>query len=71
MSERYNNSQAFYSCYSTRIYEHLTKCGFETYRDDKIPEGRFVNIKTGKTCHVFKKNPELCRCVAEVSNPQN
>ena len=59
----------YFSCYSPRVYEHLIKNGFETYKDDKLGfKGSFLNIKTSKTCHIFLKDDKLNACIAEVSN---
>ena|GEM_PF-5322874 len=61
----------YFPCYSTRIYEHLRERGFETYKDEENNfTGKFINIKTGKTCHVFKLSPELSACIEEVSKPK-
>lgn len=51
----------YYPCYSPRVLEHLMANGFK-------PEASFRNFKTLKVCHVFKKDKDVCECIAEVSN---
>lgn len=68
MSLRFDN-ETYLSCYSPRVYKHLTINGFKTYKDeDHDFDGSFLNIKSGKVCHVFLRTPELNECLSEVSN---
>lgn len=53
--------ELYYSCYSPNQKEYLELNGFEVFNS-------FVNIKTKKTCWVFKRTPDLAVYLEQWSN---
>ena len=61
--------EKFFHCFSPRVLDCLLNSGFEPYKNEENKfNGMYLHVITLKHCYVFERSPELCECLAKISN---